>query len=302
MNKNKNQRNEERMYRQKLTAEQAADLRKYEMFSEDEIARAYVDSNRCLGFYPPPPEACRTRPSAPIGRMNKKKRNEENMGNQEFTTEQVDGLRQLYREDDLARVLFDAHSSRRVSKRHLTTEHLLELAQTPSRSQWHRSKALKLFKSLEKLGLAKVTLGRRSKGTRVQFFKTPKELAKVARSAGSSGKASKKPPTKKAPVTPIPQLSPTSTDVYCHTLQIRPAVTASMLLPPDLRGTEAERLGLHLRALPMGIPIQSPSKVTKLNRHEFPLRPDLAVLLELPLDLTMREARQLTNVITGLAS
>jgi len=302
MNKHQNQRNEGRMKRQKLTAEQAADLRKYEDYSEDEIARAYVDSSGYLSFYPPQPEAYRARPSASIGRMNKKKRNEENMGNQEFTTEQADGLRQLYRDDKLARVLFDAHSSRRVSKRHLTTEHLLELAQAPSRSQWHRSKALKLFKSLEKLGLAKVTLGRRSKGTRVQFFKTPKELAKVARSAGSSGKAAKKPPTKKAPVTPFPKLPPTSTDVYCHSFQIRPEATASMLLPSDLRGTEVERLDLYLRALPMALPIQSSSKVTKLIRHEFPLRPELPVLLELPVDLTMREARQLTNVITGLAS
>ena len=209
-----------------------------------------------------------------------------------FSSSQMDFLREIYRENELARHLFDKHSACQTSKCHLQVETLLKNMKLAN-TNWNRGKAVALFRAMEGHGFGKFILGRGTKKSRFQFSESPKEMAKVAKARGSKGDLGKK---QKTVAPPILQ------DVYVHQIQIRPKVSVSMLLPADLKTSEADRVDQFLRALPMPDNTNGSGANTQVVKHEFLLRHDSPALFELPVDLKMHEAISLGTVITGLAS
>jgi len=153
-----------------------------------------------------------------------------------------DQLRVLYRDDPLAKQLFDDLASRTKNYREQKVDRTAYLLNA------NQASVREVFKRLEEAGCGRLIPGRRGHVTRFQWFLGMVEVGKYAAKQATS----------------LPVIEPTEPEPeaeadgavanadFTHTFQLRADRVVSITLPPDFKEAEAARLGTWLSTLPLG--------------------------------------------------
>lgn len=188
-------------------------------------------------------------------------------------------LIELYRSHESVQNLFAVLRARRPDDGRTTVEQLSELGGIS------RSDAIALLKELEALGYGKFTVGRRGHPSRLEWTVDTVELARSLAQPG------------------LPNLS-----------EPRAAAESGAAAKPALDESDSEDTAPELRrarkapSFTLTPPTAAPKTLrpseaadAKMVEHAYVLRPNLRLCLELPVDLTQREAEILAEWVRNLS-
>ena len=172
----------------------------------------------------------------------------------------VDQLRNMYATCPTAKPLLDYLGRRQRDWSELTIDHLLRIVRAEGVTV-HRSQGVGLIKDLAEMGLGQMILGRGQKGkTRLVWHYSPKAIGRAA--AGTQED--------------IPELPESDSTTANGRLSNTGDAASSDHLNSDDE--------LEIEFIP----------------HEMQLRPDLAIQIELPVDLTNQEANRLSLFVRAI--
>jgi len=176
----------------------------------------------------------------------------------------LERLQEIYQRNSVARAFFRLPAVRASHRTETPIKWALSLLQQHLTAS--RSDVVRLFKALDKAGAGEFKVGRKGGVSRFVWNYPPAELIRAAfPSLGSAG----------------------TTEVA----SVSPSADAG-------RGTRNYGVGALRQPEPSSETRQTDQ--TLLVPHTFQLRPDLVVLLELPIDLTQTEAQRLCSFMASL--
>jgi hypothetical protein len=153
----------------------------------------------------------------------------------------------LYRTDPVARRLFDWLAVRQND----ATETTVERAAAKSVTSY--SEMLRLFKKIEDLGIGTFIEGRRGHKSRITWLYSVRSIGEAAREEvgdlrgiepGKVDNEGDEPENE--------EHAHSSSQSFCHRLQLRTDFEVCVDLPRDLTQKEAERIAVWVRSLPFG--------------------------------------------------
>jgi hypothetical protein len=106
-----------------------------------------------------------------------------------------------------------------------------------------RSAVVEVFRDLEAAGAGEFVVGRRGHASRFRWTEDSTSVGKRARASSAGAKVAQTSPL-------VPTQRPQHPGLAEHSFLLRPGVTVSFLLPPDLSQVEAARLADFIKALP----------------------------------------------------
>ena len=161
--------------------------------------------------------------------------------NQNISPPRVDAarLRLIYRSSAVARWVLEDFARREHSLRETTVDALQKRLEATGRTVDRRS-IIDLFKQLSECGCAEFTVGRKGRKTRLRWLEDQIRVGKIA--AGRE-----RPPENDALLT-INETSP-GNEFVAYPFPLRFGFAVTLLLPKDLRKSEAQRLGDFVSAI-----------------------------------------------------
>jgi hypothetical protein len=151
-------------------------------------------------------------------------------------------LRALYKNDPIAKQLFDDLASRTNNYREQKVD------RTANRLHVDQASVREVFKRLQLAGCGRLIPGRRGHVTRFEWYLGMVEVGKYA-----AQQASNLPVVE--PTEPEPEIEADSVAAsgdFTHSFQLRADRVVSITLPADFTSAEAARLGTWLSTLPLG--------------------------------------------------
>lgn len=146
-------------------------------------------------------------------------------------------LRLIYRTSAVARWVLEDFARREHSLRETTVDALQKRLEATGRTVDRRS-IIDLFKQLSDCGCAEFTIGRKGRKTRLRWLEDQIRVGKIA--AGREH-----PPeldSNSAAMLAIKETSP-ETEFVAYPFPLRSNLAVTLMLPKDLRKSEAQRLG-----------------------------------------------------------
>lgn len=152
----------------------------------------------------------------------------------------LDGVKNLYRENRFAKVMLDNFSQRERSRKETTVEQMVQII-LPEEPKVTRKDVVELYKSLKELGCGDFVIGRRGGTSRFVWSVGMVSLGNVAIGLASEIEA----------VELVEASEDNDPRMLSHNFKLRlnlDPITIS--LPDDLSLTEAERLANFIKTLP----------------------------------------------------
>jgi hypothetical protein len=153
----------------------------------------------------------------------------------------VDGLRQFYTENAVARTFLDHAAQRERDLSETSVDRTLAILKEHA-VESNRAEVVALFQRLEKLGCGQFIIGRRGRPSRLAWSASIVSIGKAA--VGEQHVVAELPPTTTTVVAP-------DDEMLSHSYHLRLGVTVVFELPADLTPSEAERLAGFIKTLPM---------------------------------------------------
>ncbi len=155
--------------------------------------------------------------------------------------ESIPRLRQLYKKDNVARLMLDGFAGYQRNRTAVKVDYLLWKLRGAGEDVT-RSDIVRVFKQLESLGFGRYLPGRWSHPSRFQWTASLVEVGKAA-----SGE--------EEPVQQLPEGQASldmeeEPDLIAHGFQLRPDLQITLELPRDLTRGEAGRLAKFVESLP----------------------------------------------------
>lgn len=153
----------------------------------------------------------------------------------------IEGLREMYRQNAVARAFLD-HAAQRERDRAETTVDRIHAVLTGEGTDPSRGEVVSVFQRLEALGCGKFIIGRRGKASRFAWSASISDVGRAA--VGEQQTVSEIPET-------AAEAIDESTELLAHTYYLRPDMAVNIDLPVDLTAFEADRLAAFVKSLPM---------------------------------------------------
>jgi hypothetical protein len=154
----------------------------------------------------------------------------------------VEGLRQLYTDNAVARAFLDHAAQRERDWSETSVDRTLTILKE-QQAEATRADVVALFQRLEELGCGQFIIGRRGRPSRIGWSVS---IASVGRAAvGEQQVVTELPPTEVVAET-------IDGDTLSHSYHLRPGTQVAFELPADLTPHEAERLAAFIKTLPIG--------------------------------------------------
>lgn len=155
----------------------------------------------------------------------------------------IDSIKTLYTASSVARKFFDHMACRKRNQGETSVDRICELLSVDS-GEVGRKEVVDLFQDLARLGCGQFVRGRKGYRSRLVWSVGSLQLAKIATGEMSA------------------ELIPDNDDSNCsdesdesetfmHAYILRESFSVSLELPSDLTRSEAERLAMFIRSLPM---------------------------------------------------
>lgn len=160
----------------------------------------------------------------------------------------IAGLRDLYRDNDVARRLFDDLAGRQKDRSMTPASRAAYLANAS------HGEIVTLFRRLDSLGAGEFKIGRRGAKTRIEWLFSMRSLGEVAK--GEANQPEEIDPTQLAdgeldsPEEENSEVAIDDVEWIMHPFQLRPDLRISIKLPTNLTMKEAERLAGFIRQVP----------------------------------------------------
>lgn len=152
-------------------------------------------------------------------------------------------LRLIYRSSAVARWVLEDFARREHSLRETTVDTLQKRIEATGRTIDRRS-IIDLFKQLSDCGCAEFTVGRKGRKTRLRWLEDQIRVGKIA--AGRERPSEIDPD---APAIMTVSENPSENVFSAYPFPLRNDLTVTLLLPKDLRKSEAQRLGEFINAI-----------------------------------------------------
>lgn len=152
----------------------------------------------------------------------------------------LDGLRDFYRKNPVARSFLD-HAAQRERDRAETSVERAQAILKESGTEVSRGDVVDVYQEFEMLGLGKFIIGRRGRSSRFAWSASIVSVGKAA--AGEPQAIATSPETSDATAEVSETLS--------HSFHLRPDTEVTIELPTDLTHHEAGRLAAYIKTLPM---------------------------------------------------
>lgn len=168
-------------------------------------------------------------------------------------------LRLIYRSSAIARWVLEDFARREHSLRETTVDTLQKRLETTGRAVDRRA-IIDLFKQLSECGCAEFTVGRKGRKTRLRWLEDQIRVGKIA--AGRE-----RPPEidPNAPSIVSVAENASENEFVPYPFPLRNDLTVTLLLPKDLRKSEAQRLGEFVGAIAL-----PDDEIAILNNDEEP--------------------------------
>lgn len=152
----------------------------------------------------------------------------------------LDGLRDLYKKNAVARLFLD-HAAQRERERAETSVERTQAILTANGHEVSRGDIVDLYQELEKLNFGKFIIGRRGRSSRFAWTVSIVSVGKAAAGEPQVIAAAAEPGVAAAEVS----------ETLAHTYHLRRDTPVTIELPTDLTRQEAERLAAFIKTLPM---------------------------------------------------
>ena len=166
--------------------------------------------------------------------------------NTTFNPSLTAGLRELYRDNEVARRLFDDFAGRRKDRSMTPASRAAYLADAS------HGEIIALFRELDRLRVGEFKIGRRGSKTRIEWLFSMRSLGEVAK--GEANQPEEIDPAqladRDAPEDESLEADADDTEWIVHPFQLRPDLRVSIKLPTNLTSKEAERLAGFIRQVP----------------------------------------------------
>jgi hypothetical protein len=150
-------------------------------------------------------------------------------------------LRLIYRSSAVARWVLEDFARREHSLRETTVDTLQKRLEATGRTVDRRS-LIDLFKQLGECGCAQFTVGRKGRKTRLRWLEDQIRVGKIA--AGRE-----RPPEFDPNAPELAAVAASENEFVAYPFPLRNDLTVTLLLPKDLRKSEAQRLGEFVGAI-----------------------------------------------------
>lgn len=152
-------------------------------------------------------------------------------------------LRLIYRSSAVARWVLEDFARREHSLRETTVDTLQKRLEATGRTVDRRS-IIDLFKQLSECGCAEFTVGRKGRQTRLRWLEDQIRVGKIAAGRERPPEIDPNSPT----IVTVTESAPDN-EFIAYPFPLRNDLSVTLMLPKDLRKSEAQRLGEFISAI-----------------------------------------------------